>query len=77
MCTLCLTNTVELNRGKKSREAASDKHFNKNAVQESPSRARAKKIPGLILNSVNDTGLSEFLAQKVVCLADRYFLPDA
>ncbi|AUW00019.1 hypothetical protein C3400_19060 [Klebsiella oxytoca] len=77
MCTLCLTNTVELNRGKKSREAASDKHFNKNAVPESPSHARAKKIPGLILNSVNDTGLSEFLAQKVVCLAERYFLPDA
>lgn len=73
----CLTNRVEIHAAKKSRETASDRHFNKNSHWKSSSLLISKKIPGFILNSLNDTGLNEFSGRKVVCLADVYFSPAA
>jgi hypothetical protein len=58
---------VELNRGKKVAKPHQTGILTKMPFKKAH-LAPGQKIPGLILISVNDTNLSEFLAQKVVCL---------
>jgi len=50
---------------------APDKHFRKITRMKERVIDRVKKMPGKILNLLNDTSLSEFSGQKTVWWAER------
>ena len=58
-------------------ETASDKPPQGKLAMSEIVRRAIKKVPGLILNLLNDTNLSEFLAQKVVSWRESVCLLDA
>ncbi len=58
-------------------ETASDKPPQVKLVTSESVYGLTKKVPGLILNLLNDTNLSEFLAQKVVSWRESVCLLDA
>ncbi|MBT0646885.1 hypothetical protein KJJ93_28265, partial [Escherichia coli] len=63
LCTQYLTNMVDFRTRKKRQKSPCGRHSAKKTIKNAVPFPAVKKIPGIILISLNDTNLSEFLAR--------------